>query len=91
MTLNDDDLIEQWAEGLSEVAKSQGPGLTDLLALVRLAQQEAVTHFVNEQCVRYQKHSGLAIQEDMKLAVELFGIDPYAPGTEWFPEWRDNE
>jgi hypothetical protein len=50
---------------------------------------EAVKRFVNEQSVRYRKHSGRAVVEDYALAVELFGIDPDAEDTGWGEAMRE--
>lgn len=41
---------------------------------LRVIKQRAIADFVAKQSVDYQKHSGLAIQEDIALAIGWFDV-----------------
>jgi uncharacterized protein YdaT len=47
---------------------------------VAAIRAEAIREFIERQAVVYRDHSAEAIQEDMRLAVEEFGV---IPGEGW--------
>ena len=54
---------------------------------LHIIRSNAIADFVNEQSVRYRKHSALAIEEDIALAIGWFGV----PIDEFFePEYVKN-
>jgi len=56
-----------------------------LLADAQDAEHEAIKRFVLEVSVAYQAHSGKAVDEDMVIAVERFGV----PVTAFFENVLD--
>ncbi len=72
---------------------ARGIAAAQMVAAAREKQvrAQAVIEFINEQAVRYQRHSAMAMVEDYKLAVELFEIDPDAENTGWGPAIREAE
>jgi len=56
----------------------RGPEFDRWLAAER---SKAVAAFIDRQSVMYRKHSALAIEEDIELAVAEFGVS-----REWFYE-----
>ena len=58
-----------------------------MLERVEDERAQAVADFVNRMSVVYRKHNAVAVQEDARLAVAEFGVDPVKAG--WPMEWID--
>jgi hypothetical protein len=56
-----------------------------MLERMKDERPKAVADFVNRMSVVYRKHNAVAVQEDARLAVSEFGVDPVKAG--WPVEW----